>query len=195
MYEYSFTVNGADGKKYQLDFNDVEFDYVACRNILPENACLEIIDYIKKESAKKIAIIYGNCQVGKLKRFLLNHKIFTEKYFTVKIPEVCNYLNDTLIGYFQENFWSFCDLLISQRVKKDNRFSPFVATQDLPSRLPESAKIIWIPNVYFDGYFPQNISNEHNTGQNIHQSGFFPSGDKYVDAFLKNGGGAAVRHF
>ena len=184
MHEYSFSIGD-----YKINFNDVIFDYVACRNFFPENICLNLIEYIKKQSGKKIAIIFGNCQTGKLQKFLLNNKIFIEKYFVIQIPLVFDYLTDKNVGYFQENFWSLCDLFISQRISNDNRFNPVLATQKIPSLIPEDAKIIWVPNVYFDGYFPQYVKNLRNFGTDIHQSGFFPHGDKFVDAFLDGGGG------
>lgn len=192
MGEYLVNLENPEGKDYQVTFNDVEFKYFHHRKSLPENTCLEIIDNIKKISGKKIAIIYGNCQTDKLQLFFLNHKIFSEQYFLITIPAVCNYLNDETISLFQENFWSLCDLLISQRVSNDNRYSPLVATQKLPLLLPETAKIIWIPNVYFDGYFPQQSKNPRNVGTDLHQSGLFPAGDKFVDAFLDGGGGIKV---
>ena len=192
MQEYIFNLINADKQNLQIKFNDVIFDYVAYRRFLPENVCIEIIDKIKNQSGKKVAIIFGNCQTDKLRAFFLNNKIFSDRYFVVNIPAIYSYLNDKIIGYFQENFWSLCDLFISQRVRKDNKYSPLVATQDIPSRLPESAKIVWIPNVYFDGYFPQRKTNDRNFGENLHQSGFFPAGDKYLESFLHGGGGVST---
>ena len=185
MNEYSFSIGD-----YNFKFNDVIFDYAAYRNVLPENVCLEILNSVKKQSEKKVAIIFGNCQTEKLKNFLLNNKIFIEKYFVIQIPPVCNYLADKNIAYFQENFWSLCDLFISQRISNDNRFNPVLATQKIPLLLPEYAKIIWGPNVYFDGYFIQYSGhNLRNIDTDKHQSGRFPSNDKFVDAFLDGGGG------
>ena len=182
MNEYSFSIGD-----YKIKFNDVVFDYFAYRNILPESICLKILSYIKKKSGKKIAIIFGNCQTEKLQNFLLNNYFFAKKYFAIKLPLIFTY-NDKSLGYFQENFWSLCDLFISQRISNNNHFSPILATQKIPSLLPENAKIIWIPNVYFDGYFPQQKRNLHNVDKEKQWGGRFPYGDKFVDAFLDGGG-------
>ena len=103
---------------------------------------------------------------------------------------VCEY-DDKSLKFFQEDFWSACDLLISQHVKDDNRFSPLLATKKLSEKISGHAKIVWIPNVYFDGYFPQLTKNLRNVDCDKHQSGRFPYGDKHVDEFLTSvwGGG------
>ena len=187
MYEYAFNFKNFQGQNVEIKFNDIFFDYKNYRRFLPEKVCLDVISRIKEQSKKQIAIIYGNCQTGKLQDFLLRNKIFAESYFVIKLPMVCQYEDDKTLGYFQENFWSLCDLLISQRISIDNRFNSILATQKLPLILAENVKIIWIPNVYFDGYFPQYVKNSHNIGKEISQSGLFPFGDKYIDAFLDGG--------
>lgn len=189
MNTYVFELQGIDGRNYQMEFDDSVFDYFAVRYFLYENDCLEIINEIKVRSGKKIAITYGNCQTKLLRAFLLNNQIFSEQYFLIKIPAVCEYGNDDAVRLrFLENFWSLCDLFISQRVKKDNRHSPILATQGILSRLPESAKIIWIPGIHFNGYFPQHKKNLRNVDTDKQENGRFPAGDKYIDAFLDGGG-------
>lgn len=190
MHEYSFSIGD-----YKINFNDVIFDYVACRNFFPENICLNLIEYIKKQSGKKIAIIFGNCQTGKLQKFLLNNKIFIEKYFVIQIPLVFDYLTDKNVGYFQENFWSLCDLFISQKIKTENAYTPLIASRRIASLLPEDAKIIWIPNIYFDGYFPQYVKNLRNLDTDKHPRGRFSYADKFVDAFLDGGGCGRTPNF
>ena len=188
MSEYVFNLVDANKRNFQAKFNDIIFDYVGYRNHLSENLCIKILNSIKEKSGKKIAIIFGNCQTEKLQNFLLNNYFFAKKYFIIKLPMVCNYGNDKLLSCFQENFWSLCDLFISQRISNDNRFNPVLATQKIPLLLPEYAKIIWVPNVYFDGYFPQNSKNfcEVDTYR-FRNGGLFPHGDKFVDAFLDGG--------
>lgn len=178
-----------DGQTAVIKCNDLLFNYVEYRSVLPEQFCLEMIHTIKKHTDKKVAIIWGNCQTGKLQRFLMNNYIFAQNYLVVQIPAVCEYLNEERANLFLENFWSLCDLLISQRISNNNRFSAKVATQNLPARLPENTKIIWIPNIYFDGYFPQYCKNLRNVDEHIHQSGRFPMDDKYIDKFMDIRGG------
>ena len=165
-FTFNLTVNG---QSVQIPCNDTFFNYVAYRQNLPEEICLEMIHAIKKSTGKKVAIIYGNCQTAKLQNFFMNNYTFVQEYLLLQIPTVCEYLSDERANLFLENFWSLCDLLISQRVSNNNKYSLKVATQILPTRLPEDTKIIWIPNVYFDGYFPQCKKNPRNVDQHIHE--------------------------
>ena len=193
MQEYTFTLTNEAGQSWQVQINDTLINYVSCRQALPEQTCVDLINAVKKESGKKLAIVWGNCQTAKLKNFLLNNVAFSEEYLALDIPNLSNAeLVRQFAGHFKESFWSCCDLLISQRVKNDNKFNSALATQNLPSLLPESAKIIWIPNIFFDGYFPQRTTNHRNVDTDKPGGGRFPHGDKYVDDFMKNlwnGGG------
>ena len=184
MNEYSFSIGD-----YNVKFNDVVFDYAACRNFLPENICLQILNHIKEKSGKKIAIIFGNCQTFRLQDFFINNKTFSENYFVVKVLPVWEYTNEILQKSFKENFWSLCDLFISQKIKSTNDYTPLISSRRIASFLPDDAKIIWIPNVYFVGYFPQYVKNLRNLDTDKHPRGRFSYGDKYVDAFLDGGGG------
>ena len=164
---------------------DTIFDYRSYRNFLSEQDCITLINMLKEKSGKKVAIIFGNCQTQKLIKMFLNHSVFSQEYFLVQLPPVFNYREQDY-ALLEEHFWSVCDLLISHRVKKDNRFNAKLATQRFTSYLPETSKVIWIPNVYFNGYFPQYKDNEHNIDRHLHQSGRFPYGDKYIDAYLED---------
>lgn len=176
------------GEKGFVKCNDMVFDYYSYRKEYPEYFCIDLINAIKRCTRKKAAIIFGNCQTLVPAFFLPDNSTFSKEYFLIRIPTVCEFKPGEKTERFQENFWSTCDLLISQRVKKDNKFAPEVATRNLPARLPEDTKIIWIPNVYFDGYFPQRTKNFRNVDLDKHIDGKFPHGDKYVDAFMTVGG-------
>ena len=181
----------------KIQCNDKYFNYITYRKFLSEEICIDLINSAKKTFNKKAAIIFGNCQTGQLAKILINNPTFYKNYFIIQLPMVCDY-NDLSLKYFQENFWSVCDLFISHHVNENNRFSPLLATKKLSERLPIGASIIFIPNVYFDGYFPQITKNLHNVDLDKHQSGRFPYGDKYVDQFLNNaqaqGGGVNLEN-
>ena len=51
-------------------------------------------------------------------------------------------------------------------------------------------RCFYIPNIYFDGYFPQVVGNAHNVDVGIEQNGRFPYGDRFVDAMAENGASA-----
>lgn len=125
----------------------------------------------------------------------MNHNIFSKKYFFITLPSVQAFSPGIFSEMFQENFWGTCDLLISQRVKKDNRFSTAVATQNLPARLPEDTKIIWIPNIYFTGYFPQLQNARNLRVEDPETYEYFRLPDKYVDAFMTGGGEEVLRNW
>ena len=106
MQEYTFNVTAPNGQNAQIKFNDVLFDYVACRKFLPENICLEIIDKIKEVSGKKVAIIFGNCQTQKIIEIFMHNAIFSEQYILLRLPPICHYDNEKSLAYVQEKFWS-----------------------------------------------------------------------------------------
>ena len=90
----NFNVTTPDGREVPFTCNDVFFDYTSYRKIFSEQDCLGLIDAIKTKSSKKVAIVYGNCQTININDFLLNHVQFTNKYFIVKIPAICNYIEE-----------------------------------------------------------------------------------------------------
>lgn len=116
----------------------------------------------------------------------MNNPTFYKNYFFIKIPEVCNYDKKSL-KCFQESFWSEIDLLISHRIGKNNRFSPLLATDNVTAKLSKNAKIVWIPVVYFDGYFPQHVQpskyleDYKNVDKAIARRDGRFNGDKYID--------------
>ena len=191
------------GVTLRIKCRDDLFNYVNYRNILPEKICIALINEIKKKFNKKAVVIFGNCQTRQLLTFLISNPTFYKNYFFIQIPEVCRY-NEKSLPYSQESFWAVTDLFISQRVGKGNRFSPLLATDNLSSKLSENAKIVWIPNVYFDGYFPQHkqdsnyLQNARDIGKPLPPSGNRMNGDKYVDKFLTKiigGGGITISEF
>ena len=56
----------------------------------------------------------------------------------------------------------------------------------MTSYIPEQTKIVTIPNIYFDGYFPQYIRNNRNIDTDKHVSGRFPHGDRFIDEIMEN---------
>ena len=162
-------------------------DYINLRSFLSEENCLSLLDSLKKKKNRKLAILFGNCQTDRLIGYLMDNAVFAKEFILLRLPAVCGY-NEESYHYLEEGFWGLCDLLISQHVSKSNRFSPQLGTQALVQKLPETAKIVWIPNAYFDGYWPQyeRSSGEQKKGAFISEE--FPNRDKYLDLILKSGG-------
>ena len=74
--------------------------------------------------------------------------------------------------------------LFFQNISVSERFSKHVSTDYLCNRHRNDAVKICMPNVYFQGYFPQYCSNKYNTqahdGTRGGENGLFPYGDKNI---------------
>ena len=185
--EFNFQLKTLNNENIRIKCNDIFFNYVEMRKYCSEQDCLQMIEIIKRESGKKMAISFGNCQADRTMNFLINNRVFAKEYFFLTLPAVFEY-QEHQVPMHQEQFWSLCDLLISQRVNNDNKFNAMLATQKLPQWLPEKSKIIWVPNIYFDGYFPQYAHNERNFEFDKDGRVPFLHADIYVDTFVSGGG-------
>lgn len=145
------------------------------------------------KGTRKVAVIYGNCQTLLLREILLLNRSFADQYFVIEIPAVCDYnggeeareLWNTLLAH--DEFWSQIDLFLCQKVNESNRFSRRLATDNIIKRLSPQCQVVMLVNIFFDGYFIQRTKNENNIMKEVHQSGLFPFGDKFVDDLLKRG--------
>lgn len=142
---------------------------------------------------RKAAVIYGNCQTLLLREILLLNRSFADQYFFIVIPAVCDYnageeareLWNTLLAH--DEFWSQIDLFLCQKVNESNRFCRELATDNIIRKLSSNCQVVMLINIFFDGYFIQRTENKNNIMKEVHQSGLFPSGDRFVDELLKRG--------
>ncbi len=142
---------------------------------------------------RKLAVIHGNCQVSILRELLLLFPSFSKEYFFIEIPAVFDYnageekrkLWDILLTH--DEFWGQIDLFLCQKVNSSNRFCPALASDHLIKKLSPNCQVVMILNIYFDGYFPQQIRNKTSIMKEIHQSGLFPYGDVFIDELIKKG--------
>lgn len=142
---------------------------------------------------RKIAVIHGNCQINILRELLLLIPSFSKEYFFIEIPAVFDYnaseekreLWNTLLAH--DEFWKQIDLFLCQKVNQTNRFCPALASDHLVRKLSPNCQVIMLINIYFDGYFPQQIRNQSSIMKEIHQSGLFPHGDVFIDELIKKG--------
>lgn len=86
-----------------------------------------------------------------------------------------------------DEFWGQIDLFLCQKVNPSNRFCPALASDHLIKKLSPNCQVVMILNIYFDGYFPQQIRNKTSIMKEIHQSGLFPYGDVFIDELIKKG--------
>lgn len=160
-----------------------------------ELGCHNISELIQElKGQREIAVLYGNCQTAILANILSMEQSFSEKYLIVKIPAVCDYISkggrhkvcwDHLLE--QNEFWKQIGLFIYQKVAVTNRFSEKLATSAIVKKLSAGCRLVKIVNIYFSGYFLQAVRNQHNYMDDIHQSGLYPFGDKYIDEMSAQG--------
>ncbi len=163
-----------------------EIDYFALRETYSESECIDIIRFCKRKGRKAVILI-ANCQGDVIRPYLLQNSEFVSKYIFLNIPRIYYFFDGWMVERYEEKFWSECDLLISQQVKGENEFSSRVSSEVTASWLPPATKIIWIPNAYFDGYFPQMKDNAFNLDTDIGVNGRFPIGDRYIETFVLGG--------
>ena len=178
---------GLDGQQYEVGWDEAnlsnEVNYISLRQRFAEEQALMIVSRIKQVTGRKLAIVFGNCQTIWVRNLLRIHKIVQREYLFMYLPAVCDY-HESFVDQLHEGFWHLCDLFIAQRVKADNAFGPKVGTMQFLAYLPETAKVIWIPNLYYIGYWPQFCKNERNVDTHIHSAGRFMNGDRYIDAYM-----------
>ncbi|WP_417897203.1 WcbI family polysaccharide biosynthesis putative acetyltransferase [Bacillus haimaensis] len=120
----------------------------------------------------KNCIVFGNCHVWLIRKYLSSSKTFNKRYRIIEIPPVHELNMEKGIN---EDLLKNCDLFIYQRVKES--FGNLLTTNYILSRLPEDCIRISIANPYFIPYFPQFTKS----------SDQFPYSDKNVISLIEQG--------
>ena len=141
--------------------------------------------YLKK--TRGIAIIYGNCQTEIIQRYFAESQEFISKYIIINIPRVCQEDHAVWKDMIESKIFSFCDLFIYQIVLENNRFGSIRSTSNILKLLQKDCIKVSIPNIYFDGYFPQIEKNPYNILEDVQEDGLFKWGDKFVNKLLLAG--------
>lgn len=144
-----------------------------------------IARWIKEK--KKICVVYGNCQTNIIQQYLLHCKEFTNQYMLINIPRVCDKSEEYWDLIRETGVFGHVDLLVYQSVSESNKYGKKRASDYIINQLPITAKKICIPNIYFDGYFPQLEKNERNVLMNIQEDGLFKWGDMIVRELVAKG--------
>ena len=145
----------------------------------------KILLHLKNQ--RSIAVIYGNCQTEIIQRFLAESEEFITKYIIINIPRVCQESDAEWDAIIRSKLFSFCDLFIYQIVSDNNKYGVLRSTSKIIELLTENCFKISIPNIYFDGYFPQIEKNKYNVLEDVQEDGLFKWGDKFVNELLANG--------
>lgn len=161
--------------------------YEEVRKYYTEEQTTQYISWLKRN--RRIALLYGNCQTGIMMKILAHHVGFRNDYLILEVPAVFQFASEKEIEQFLDDkvLWGMVDLLIYQEVRKDNRFSPRLASDEIIGRVRAECQKVRIVNVFFDGYFPQLKPVRKRWGVELHQSGLFPFGDQYVDQLVQEG--------
>ena len=110
----------------------------------------EYKNFLSAEYAnKKLAILYGNCHIYQIMRYLQANPAFSREY-TVQY-----YFRDVGELLAANNALEMCDLFIVQDIMKNNKFG-LPSVEEVTGRLSEKCICIKIPNLYgCNLFFPQ----------------------------------------
>lgn len=183
--EYLF----AKGLKFFDDFNlyflmdeDIADVGSISQIITDENECASVIK--KFAGSRKVFYINGNCQTGLLCKYLLANQTFNSRYLYMELPRVCQV--NASVEKLYDIALLCADLCLSQSISMTNRFSAKLSTQYIREHLRSDARLIIIPKLHFQGYFPQFKSVQDDAVM-LGKTPVFAYGDKYIDELLERG--------
>ena len=120
--------------------------YLEIRNQLIQMGYCEFTDFIPYQIfQKKMAIAYGNCHIGSIKRYLEQHKEFDSEYGFYPFPMIYELkeLDCEYISVLQH-----CDLFLHQSIRRTNKYGEQYASEYMLQHLQKNCHIIAIPNLY-----------------------------------------------
>ncbi|MFZ5645032.1 MAG: WcbI family polysaccharide biosynthesis putative acetyltransferase [Bacillota bacterium] len=132
----------------------------------------------------KKCMVFGNCQISLITRYLLLSKTFSSYYQIIDVPPV--FLCDQK-GLNRDDVKK-CNLFIYQKI--GDAFGKNLSTDYLLNCLPDTCQTISFTNTYFTGYHPEYVHNEVHRPDpryNPLPNGKFPYGDKNIINLLKEG--------
>lgn len=136
-------------------------------------------------SDKLPVFIYGNCQTGILRQYLLQCRDFRDKYIVVNIPLIYEFTKDNLEQIINHEYiFAKCSICITQIISKGNKYDVRLSTDEIISKFSLKTRIIKIPNLYFDVYFPAGGGIKCNVLVNeigFPDIGIFQHGDLILD--------------
>ncbi len=133
------------------------------------------------------AILIGNCQIINIKRMLLSSKSFQSQYVIIDIPPIYM-ITEEQTGIIESNQYVFeeCNLYVTQYININNGYIPFFGTDNIKAVMNKNCKMLIIPTLYCDLYFPQTMhqdkKNEILSEVNINA---FPYADCILDELNK----------
>jgi len=157
--------------KNQVDYRDL--------------AIIEQIRFLKKK--RKLMAFFGNCQITRIIMYFKKNESFFKDYFILRLPLIQN-INvwEKALGP-NESIIKEIDVFITQYITEDNKFSYKWSTKAIKKLLNSSCQVIIIPNMFFNGYYPQ-AGHWQNPDRRIKYDPYtFPWGDKFIDRLYAEG--------
>lgn len=132
---------------------------------------------------KRPALIIGNCQTSIIKSCMLGSRRFEKEYVFIDIPLV-HMLTEHDIDVLQKCKFIFKEssLIITQHIS--DKAGKILSTDKILEMKGKRSKIVYIPKLWFDLYYPQTIHQYRKAeiAQGIYA---FPYGDFVIDELIQ----------
>ena len=140
---------------------------------------------------RKLVTVFGNCQTEVIVHLLACNRKVSEKILVLKIPPLFYDECIPVLKYLIKNgVWKKIDIFITHVVRQDNRFSQELSTEYLTSLLSDECEVIKIPNLFFQGYWPDayDIPRKHRVLPKWYgQTGLIANGYNIIDSLVSSG--------
>ena len=147
--------------------------------------CNKLLKKIREKSGRKIICFYGNCQSTVYEHLFLKSNKLTEKYIVFSFGPVQNIHGIEEQKGLPPPLLQAIDIFVYQDVKGTTSIPRALNTKDILKNLKSTAVAVCIPNIYFDGLFPQYVVNRYNVFYKIESRPdprpVFPYGDKNIE--------------
>lgn len=139
-----------------------------------------------KYKGKKTVLINGNCQTFLISQLLSISSCFAKRYVIIDIPRICDAKSEQIPNL--EKLIRMVDLIITQPIKDDNKFTCSLSTNNLIRSKRKDARVITIPNLTFLGYFPQQGQYKTVSAPiSLGNKELFAYRDSFIEALFEKG--------
>lgn len=161
-----------------VDKNEVPIMEILARIEEPNDIENAIMAY---SGGRKLALINGNCQTGRIKMFLQQNKEFNKEFVFLDIPFI-HELSQNEIDLLMQNKDVFkkIKLFISQNISLSNAFDYRFSNEYLIGLMDKAVQYIRIPTLFFDIYFPQG-GRQPDSEKEAYARTLFPYRDAVID--------------
>lgn len=177
-------------------------DYLKLKEVSSKHGCNcgEMLTRLRKNRTKGIIALYGNCQTIIYARIVKSSLKMMDSYILLWFGPVQEIHGEEEKAGFEKELIENIDVLIYQEVVGNTSISKALNTKDIVRQMRKDAVSVCIPNIYFEGYFPQYCGNRYdvfyfNTRGVLRPC--FPYGDKNIEKYTRGavGGRNCTDHF